>query len=250
MAWERRRMSKVYRSWSSEARVRCIGSIGFQQHALARVCIVIFCSAEPLETSYSVTPRSAERQQRSECCAGLKRTAVTVSAPHSNDWSASEREVSHSCTVAPEVAKRWSFQWWSTPVNGYRPRYVASGSVELAGALADQSLTVLSSEAETKWWPLREKASPRTKPLCACAVHRAPCRCSVRHHRRISPSHAPETIIESEDGFFAMDCTPSKWPESAPTKGLAKCRSSLTAFTARLYSRAFSNGCSSGAIER
>ena len=42
---------------------------------------------------------------------------------------ASEREVSHSCTVAPEVAKRWSFQWWSTPVNGYlRGRAAARGA--------------------------------------------------------------------------------------------------------------------------
>jgi len=94
-------------------------TIGFQQAALARVCMVIFCSAEPLLTSYMVTPRSAERQHSSECWAGLKRTEVTVSAPHSNDWRHSERDVSHNCTVAPDVAKRWSFQWWSTPVKGY-----------------------------------------------------------------------------------------------------------------------------------
>ena len=85
-------------------------TIGFQHAAFARVCIVIFCKAEPLFTSYIVTPRSAERQHNKECWAGLNRTEVTVSAPHSNDCNASEREVSHSCTVAPEVANIWSFQ--------------------------------------------------------------------------------------------------------------------------------------------
>ena len=50
-------MSKVYRSWSSEAVVKWKGSIGFQQIAFCRVCIVIFCIALPLLTSYLVRVR-------------------------------------------------------------------------------------------------------------------------------------------------------------------------------------------------
>ena len=50
-------MSKVYRSWSSEAVVKWKGSIGFQQSAFCRVCIVIFCIALPLLTSYLVRVR-------------------------------------------------------------------------------------------------------------------------------------------------------------------------------------------------
>ena len=38
-------------------------------------------------------------------------------------------------------------------------------------AEALHSLTVLSSEADTKWWPARENARPRTKPVCAFARH-------------------------------------------------------------------------------
>ena len=70
-------MSNVYRSWSSEAVVKWNGSIGFQQSAFCRVCIVTFCIAEPVDTSYSVTERSLLRQASSERSTGLKRSRVT-----------------------------------------------------------------------------------------------------------------------------------------------------------------------------
>lgn len=61
-----------------------------------------------------------------------------------------------------------------------------------------------------------------------------------------SPSQPPETSIVNAVGLLARQCTPSICPLRAPTNGLAKCLSSLTAFSARTYSRPFWNGCSSG----
>ena len=67
-----------------------------------------------------------------------------------------------------------------------------------------------------------------------------------RSHNRSSPSQLPEMMSVSLTRLRAMHATASLWPLRARTNGLAKTLSSLTAFSARVYSRARSNGCRTG----
>jgi hypothetical protein len=83
-----------------------------------------------------------------------------------------------------------------------RAQPLGSGSVSSLLAEADQSLTVLSSEAETKWWPPLANAMPRTKPVCAATLQVVAR--SVRFHLRISPSVLPEHTVTSSASLFAM----------------------------------------------
>jgi hypothetical protein len=207
--WQASRALVGVEGCSPEAHVKWNGSIGFQHRALARVCIVAFCNALPVRRSYSVTERSFERAPTRFACAGLKRTRVMESAPHSKDCTGSDRAVSHRRSVGPPVANECSLRWWSTSVNAWRPRKVARG-VSLSALAADalQSFTVRSSEHDTKWWPAREKASPRTNPECAFADHSADR--SARSHLITSPSQPPVTSVVSDAGLFTMQCTPSE----------------------------------------
>jgi len=59
-----------------------------------------------------------------------------------------------------------------------------------------------------------------------------------------SPSHAPDSIIDSRCGCFPRQLMPSLWPSNEPRKGFANTLSNLTELSARTYSRGASNGCS------
>lgn len=61
-----------------------------------------------------------------------------------------------------------------------------------------------------------------------------------------SPSHEPESKTDKFLGCLAIQFTPSVCPSKELTNGLAKTRSSLTAFNARVYSRGPSKGCNDG----
>jgi hypothetical protein len=63
---------------------------------------------------------------------------------------------------------------------------------------------------------------------------------------RTSPSHEPDRSNDSWVGCFATHCTLSRCPSKLQMNGRAKMRSIFTAFIARVYSRAVSNGWSSG----
>ena len=64
--------------------------------------------------------------------------------------------------------------------------------------------------------------------------------------RYTPPSQLPLAITFNVPGFLAIVSTASTCPSSAPMNGLAKIRSSLAAFTARVRSRALANGCMRG----
>ena len=68
-------------------------------------------------TSYSAMDRSLAVAPRRYVSAGFHRTLHTLSAPHSNVCSGSDRACSQMSTVVLQVANRRSVQWWSMPLH-------------------------------------------------------------------------------------------------------------------------------------
>ncbi|PNH08550.1 hypothetical protein TSOC_004886 [Tetrabaena socialis] len=153
-------------------------------------------------------------------------------------------------TAAPAVANEERSQWWSTPRKAFLPWNSYTGSASCCTIPASkgaygtfQSRTVASVLAETHVSPSGANEMPFTAAVCPTS--RRSTRSAGTSQMRISPSAAPAMMLFTSLGLRARQVTPSSCG-SAAMKGFANTRSSLTALSARVYSCAFSNWCSSG----
>ena len=268
--------SNEYRFVSSEAATRLKGSIGFQAAAVARVCMTSLRTGVEALTSNSTTARSAPpAATSSEGSAGLKRTALTPSAPHSRRWTGAdlERAASQTATPAPPPVAKTPRErgWWSTeerpPPPPSNSATAAASTTELdaasppprtaeensdvdttepgsGGAKGKRNILMApSAEHETSASPLADTDTPWI--AAAWPTSLLSLRLPAKSHTDSVPSAHPDTSALSLAGDRASAVTPSSWPKAA-TKGLAKTRSSFTALRARLASVARSKGRRAG----
>mmetsp|Transcript_30468 Transcript_30468/g.71199 ORF Transcript_30468/g.71199 Transcript_30468/m.71199 type:complete len:264 (-) Transcript_30468:2-793(-) len=213
--------------------------------ALLRLFMTSLRIAVPLRMSCNTTLLSDAVLASTCLSTGLNRTLCTLSLPQLRVTTASLLSWSQTCTSTPHVATRGSDQWWSRDMKGNCPMMVCNGATcSPPDGLLSHILIILSSPHVHTDPPSGAKATPLTKPLCACTDHRASPR--ARSHSFSSPSQLPLATSVSFVRERFMQHTPSRWPLSALTKGFAKTLSSLVALSARVYSRALSNGCTVG----
>jgi hypothetical protein len=116
---QRRQTRELYKKGAfptSFAMVKLNASIGFQQMAFVRMARMIFLIGVAARTSYRAMLRSSAAVASTLTSTGLNLTVVTVSAPHPNEVTGSDRDADHKSTTDPDVAKRSCRRWWSTPV--------------------------------------------------------------------------------------------------------------------------------------
>lgn len=99
----------------------------------------------------------------------------------------------------------------------------------------------LSKEEDKNLRPSFEKETPFTADLCSYRLIKV--FLSLKSQRRIYPSWAPEIILLTKSGHFAITLTPSEWPWRAAKKGFANILWSLVALVALWNSLALEKGC-------